>query len=52
VWHQAEGPRHGGLLWYYVSAEAMLWTSAALGIVGAALFYFKFTGAAPAKVTN
>jgi MFS family permease len=45
-------PLAGGLLWYYVSPEAMLWTSAVLGIVGAALFYLKFTGAAPMKVTS
>jgi MFS family permease len=41
-------PLAGGLLWTFVSPEAMLWASAALGMLGAALFYLRFNGPARA----
>jgi len=37
-------PLAGGLLWHFISPEAMLWASAALGMVGAGLFYLRFNG--------
>jgi MFS family permease len=37
-------PLAGGLLWHYVSPAAMLWASAVLGMLGAALFYLRFSG--------
>jgi MFS family permease len=40
-------PLAGGLLWFLVSPEAMLWSAGALGILGTALFYLKFGGSEP-----
>jgi MFS family permease len=37
-------PLAGGLL-YFVDPRLMLWISAALGLLGAALFYLRFAGA-------
>jgi predicted MFS family arabinose efflux permease len=34
----------GGLVWYLGSPEAMLWCASALGVLGAALFYLRFSG--------
>ena len=43
----------GGLIWYLSGdPRAMLWTASAVGLIGAALFYARFSGndakAAPA----
>jgi MFS family permease len=38
-------PLVGGLLWVLVSPEAVLWTAAAVGAVGALWFYARFAGA-------
>jgi MFS family permease len=35
----------GGLVWYLAGPEAMLWCAGALGVLGAALFYLRFSGA-------
>jgi MFS family permease len=35
-------PLAGGLLWLYAGPEAMLWTAAILGFVGALWFYLRF----------
>jgi MFS family permease len=40
-------PLAGGLIWYFVSSEAMLWCAAVLGAVAAALFHARFAGASP-----
>jgi MFS family permease len=37
-------PLAGGLLWYYVSPEMVLYASALLGMLGAGLFYLRFNG--------
>ena len=40
-------PLAGGLIWLSFNPEAMLWCAAALGGVGAGLFYTRFAGATP-----
>jgi MFS family permease len=40
-------PLAGGLLWLTVGPDAVFWAGATLGIVGTALFYLRFAGAAP-----
>jgi hypothetical protein len=43
-------PLVGGAIWFFISPEAMLWTAAAIGIVGTVLFYAKFAGVDVEKV--
>ncbi len=38
-------PLAGGVVWYFLGSEAMLWCAGILGLLGAALFYLKFAGA-------
>jgi MFS family permease len=38
-------PLVGGLIWLFIGREAVLWTAAVVGLVGALLFYARFAGA-------
>ena len=38
-------PLAGGLVWVLCGPEAAFWTAAALGLLGTALFYLRFSGA-------
>jgi MFS family permease len=42
-------PLAGGLLWFLIGPDAVLWSAAAVGLVGAALFYLRFGGADPCR---
>jgi MFS family permease len=42
-------PLVGGLVWLWVGPEALLWSAAAVGLLGAVLFYARFAGGETAR---